>query len=230
MKYFSMTTKHPEHNGEITVTFDENKLLVKATYPDGNDVVLTDAMAVLLQDEINLFTYNNGINTHQHNLKTLKINRFGITLRYDENNKANATITTDRRDDDLPIHHPRNVSVIAIENMIKMHFAAGIDITTPSYLNTIEDMFSAIAKSFQSPSVNNNEATTIIYKERTLLTEVLETTTYIAKASDWDAALKDEFESDEQALNQLISQGKVSTAHVSKTTKQVNEVRNSVVF
>jgi len=78
----------------------------------------------------------------------LEVECFGITIKYDEGNRGNASITSDFKGPDAPDGNDYNAAVDGIEHLILAHFGAGIDITSPQYLEGIKTAFESIVNIF----------------------------------------------------------------------------------
>ena len=95
-------------------------------------------------------------------------------------------------------------AVDALEAIILAHFCAGIDITTPAYLEGIETAYIAIVNRLAGGEDDcENENTLTIIKERNIHATASETITYEVNKDKWQAALEDNDDDEEQALLQL---------------------------
>lgn len=131
-------------------------------------------------------------------MKTVKTNCFGITIAFAEDNTA-ATIQSEMHDAALSSEHPFNVSVDALESLILAQFCAGIDITTPEYLQSIETAYEAISTQ-HSHCADNDEGMIYIQKIRNIQAQVTESITYKARSEDWAEAMESSGDEEEQAL------------------------------
>lgn len=78
------------------------------------------------------------------NLSTLELNVFGITLTWAGQNREGAIITSTMREESTVENELFNSGVDAIESLILAHFCAGIDVSTPGYLEGIESAYQAL--------------------------------------------------------------------------------------
>ena len=133
-------------------------------------------------------------------MKTVETGCFGITITAAENNTAAASIQSEMHDVALSSEHPFNVSVDALESLILAQYCAGIDITTPAYLQSIETAYEAIGAQHDHDDANNEEDVIYIQKTRNIQANVTESITYKVRGEDWAEAMDDSGEDEEQAL------------------------------
>lgn len=142
-------------------------------------------------------------------MSELKTNCFGITITFDDNNKSvGASITSDMLDDSVKDNEAFKASVDALEAITLAHFCAGIDITSPAYLEGIETAYEAIVNRLadlddEEDDSGSDENTITIIKEREIQASASETITYEVNKDEWESALEDNDGDEEQALMQL---------------------------
>lgn len=77
-------------------------------------------------------------------MRTLNANCFGITITYADSDKDTATISSEMKAQDTSENKTFNTAVDALESIILAHFCAGVDITSPAYLQGIVDAYQAL--------------------------------------------------------------------------------------
>ena len=83
-------------------------------------------------------------------MKEIKLGCFGIVLSHPESNPKAASIFSDLREqnDSDDLESEFNAGVDAIEMLILAHFCAGVDVTTPAYLEGIETAHNSLVNNF----------------------------------------------------------------------------------
>lgn len=137
-------------------------------------------------------------------MSEIKTKCFGITITFDDNNKQAASITSDMLDDTEKDNEAFKAAIDALEAITLAHFCSGIDITSPAYLEGIETAYEAITNRLAGGDDDcEDENTLTIIKEREIHATATETVTYEVNKDEWQAALEDNDEDEEQALLQL---------------------------
>ncbi|MDI5832574.1 hypothetical protein OCF84_21360 (plasmid) [Shewanella xiamenensis] len=98
---------------------------------------------------------------------TLNTNCYGITITYDSSDKERASISSEMKAQDTSVNKTFNVAVDALESIILAHFCAGLDVSSPAYLQGIEEAYQALCNHIdeddelledtKSSSSNNDE-------------------------------------------------------------------------
>lgn len=78
-------------------------------------------------------------------MKTIKLDVFGIIIKWNGSDRYSARIVSEMKDQDTKENHSFNSGVDAIESMVLAHFCAGIDVSEPSYKEGIETAYQSLA-------------------------------------------------------------------------------------
>jgi hypothetical protein len=139
-------------------------------------------------------------------MKTLNTNCYGISISSDPSNKSGASISSAMKKQDTLENKTFNTAVDGLESIILAHFCAGLDITSPAYLEGIETAYQALGNNIDEDTTDEDVVT--IQKSRRVNASADETIHYEINKADWEAAL-DEHESEEIALLELQRELKV---------------------
>jgi hypothetical protein len=156
-------------------------------------------------------------------MNTTKLNAFGITLTFSDADKAGASISSDMPAPDYVANRDFNSAVDGIESMILAHFCAGIDVSTPAYLEGIETAYEALCNKYDvEDGAAEDGSTMIITKNRRVKASVDEQFEYKVNTSDWNLAM--EADSDEEiALERLKEEGKATRVHAESEVDEIFE-------
>lgn len=77
--------------------------------------------------------------------KTLELGCFGLVITYSAN-EGSAAIESDMLEESC--NEEYKAAVNAIESIVLAHFQAGVDVTTPAYIEGIETAYLAIANRY----------------------------------------------------------------------------------
>lgn len=77
-------------------------------------------------------------------MKTLNLHCFEICIKYNDCNRAAATIQSNMKETNSEIDSNFNSAVEGLESLVLAHFSAGIDVTEAMYLEGIEVAYEAI--------------------------------------------------------------------------------------
>ena len=159
-------------------------------------------------------------------MNTLHLNVFGITISHENTN--NASISSDMGEQDSNIDLAFNAGVKAIESMVLSHFIAGVDVSSPNYLEGIETAFDGLrADSKNTPSTKDAPIEKVtIEKHRTINASADEFITYEASLDDWNEALDINDGDEAGALLQLQSSLKTTRTDIESVINEVHEEFN----
>lgn len=152
-------------------------------------------------------------------MKTLNTNCYGISISYDPSDKSGASISSAMKEQDSPENKAFNAAVDGLESIILAHFCAGLDITSPAYLEGIEAAYQALGNNIDEDTIGEDVVT--IQKSRRVNALADETIHYEINKTDWEAALA-EHGSEEMALYELQRQLKVTRSFCEAEIDEVN--------
>ena len=156
-------------------------------------------------------------------MKILDLGVYGIQLSFNKDDKGGAAITTQMKEEDTRENSLFNSGVDGIESMILAHFVAGIDVTTPAYIEGVETAYQALGQHAEDiePDYQTHDDHTVAemieaegkvlikeVKERSALIE--ETTLYTIDSNDWEQAMKN-YDYEENSLFELGLESKVQS-------------------
>ena len=81
-------------------------------------------------------------------MKTINLPCFGIVVELDNNGNGTITSTDLKTEHNDPEDELYNAAMDGIESMILAHACAGVDITTPAYIEGIETAVDTCAQNF----------------------------------------------------------------------------------
>ena len=136
-------------------------------------------------------------------MKVLELGVFGITINFIEGDTGRASITSDMKEIDTPDNKLFNAAVDGLESIILAHFCAGLDISSPEYLEGIETSYLAIGNNMDDDNDDLLEGFILIHKKRNVNTSADEHIVYKVKTSDWKDALQDSENDNLEALTAL---------------------------
>jgi hypothetical protein len=161
---------------------------------------------------------------------TLTTNCFGIIITYKPDNIGCANITSNMRAPIHPGNDEFNAAAASIESLVLAHFCAGIDVSTPAYLEGIDTAYNAVCQNLDCAiDIDLDDTKVIIYQDWRANAIVDERLSYEVSKIDWEAALA-ECDDELWALSDLKDNKKATLVHRETTVDEINTVfENTVV-
>ena len=139
-------------------------------------------------------------------IKKLNLNCHGIVISYNEDDKTIASIASNMKEPETPNNALINSAIDGLESIILAHFCAGIDVSSPAYLEGIETACDALDSNIDDVEVDDSKVT--IQRTREVSANATEENQYSINKDDWLYALE-EYEDEATALFELQRECKV---------------------
>ena len=167
-------------------------------------------------------------------MSTLEIPCYGITIKYDNENKAGAVLTSQMKEPETAENAFFNAAIDGIESMILAHFCAGVDVLERGYIKGIETAIESIANNVGErvvEGVDNAEQEDVVTveKSRQIQCAADENIQYEVKRCDWEDAMGS-FENEEEALFYLQTKLKATRVSCDVDVTEVDEEFGTTVI
>ena len=152
-------------------------------------------------------------------MKELHLGCYGIIISFNEGDKSGAAIVSDMKEPETSEDNLLSTAVHSLESLIVAHFRAGIDVSSPAYLEGIETAYQALGNNINDVEVDDSKVT--IQKTRDVSANANEEVHYEVDKDDWNKALE-EFGNEETALYELQRECKVKRTFYEAEVGEIN--------